>query len=124
MRQYGLWRRRRSACARAKAASPQVRGPALAAEPTCRARQATCQQIDVESQARVTLVTHFLLGREQVEQKGAKPAFHELVGDVTIAGAEPAAAAAVGKLHDASCVAGQHDVALQHRIAGVDGCWK
>ena len=114
--------RRRGACACAKVTSFQVRGPVLAAEPASHAGQAARQQIDVEPKARVLLVTQFLVGREQVEEKGAEPTFREVVRDVDIAPAETAAAAAVGKQHDASRARRQHDVTLQYRVADVDGC--
>ena len=91
-------------------------------EPAGHAGQAARQQIDVEPKTRVLLVTQLLVGREQVEEKGAEPTFRQVVRDVDIAAAETAAAAAVGKQHDASRTWRQYDVTLQHRVADVDGC--
>ena len=47
-----------------------------------------------------------LLGSQQVEQQGAEPGVVEHVGDVAVARAVPAAAAAVGEHHDAGRRAG------------------
>jgi len=77
-------------------------GGGLGAQPTGDLGQAAGEQADVEYVGPV----EFLLRGEQVEQERAQASFVQNAGDVTVARAVPAAAAAVGEYHDPARVLG------------------
>ena len=92
----GRPQRRRGAGAGAEVADGGVCRARLAAQPAGHRGQPPGEQADVEHVGPVEL----LLGGEQVEQQRAQPGAVQDGGDMPVAGAVPAAAAAVGEDHD------------------------
>ncbi|HET9128525.1 MAG TPA: hypothetical protein VFN73_10625 [Propionibacteriaceae bacterium] len=101
--------RGRRAGARAEVAEPHQRQAGLPVQPPGGGREPLGQQPDVEDVRAVAL----LLGGEQVEEEGAEAGRAEDVRDEPVAGAEPAAAAAVGEDDDRVGPRGHPEVAEQ-----------
>ena len=80
----------------AEVADRQVADVGLGAQPAGDVGEPAGEQVDVEHVGPVAL----LVGGEQVEEQRAKPGLVEHAGDVAVAGAVAAAAAAVGEHHD------------------------
>jgi len=74
----------------------------LGAQPSGDLGQALAQQADIEHVGPVD----FLLGGEQVEKERGQAGIVQDAGDIPVAGAVPAAAAAVGEDHDPSGFSG------------------
>ena len=90
----------------AEIADGQRRGIGLAGQPAGDVGQPASQQLDVEDVGAVAF-----LGRgEQVEQQGGEPGLVQDLGDIPVAGAVPAASAAVREHHDAPRVLGNGQV--------------
>ncbi|VVM07300.1 hypothetical protein MAMC_01546 [Methylacidimicrobium cyclopophantes] len=76
-------------------------------QPTSRTDQPSSEEVDIKAESGRLLVFLFLLGREQVEEKGARAVLLEEAGDEPVPGAQTARSAAVRKEDDPSGV-GRH----------------
>src|SRR5207245_4442239 len=88
------------------------------AEPVGDLDEALGQQADVEAQAGRPDVGHLLLRREEVDEQRREPRLVEQLRHVTVARAEPAAAAAVGEQHDGAGAVGESQVPVEGHRSG------
>jgi hypothetical protein len=88
--------------------------------PVGQCRHPLREQADVEPERTGAGVELFLLRREQVGQDGRQAGVLELAGDVAVARAVAAAAAAVGEQDQSLRRLRHHDVGLEHDARGRD----
>ena len=78
------------------------------------------QQADVEAEVRGAHVDRLLLRGKQIDQQGREPGLIQQLGDIAIARAEAAAAAAMGEQHHCAGTLGKSEVALERDRTCVD----
>ena len=110
----GRDQRRARPGAGAEVADGQRRGIGLAGQPAGDVDQPASQQLDVEDVGAVA----FLGWGEQVEQQGGQPSPVQHLGHVPIAGAVPAASAAVREHNDPRSVLGDREMPGHHHRSG------
>src|SRR5690349_17183645 len=100
-------------CAGPKVTDRKLRGWLVVVEAVRGVGQAMGQQVDVEAQMGGMHVYLLFVCGEQIYQEGGKPCLLENLSYIAVAAAVTAAAAAVGKEHDACRAAGYDEIALK-----------
>src|SRR5205807_7047166 len=97
--------------ARAEEADLQVR--LLSSEPVRGADEAVGEQLDIKSKMRRAGIDQFFVMRKQIDEQRPQAALAQSLGDVAIARAETAAAAAVCEQHQAGRAARHDQIAFE-----------